>query len=402
MKIVFPLKPVALMLCLLCSIGTVAQEAYTVLTEADSTLTFYYDEMRGSRPGTSYSLNTGLTSPDWYRSRHKVSRAVFDPSFAAARPKSTFGWFYEMDNLTSITGIAYLNTSSVTYMTFMFSGCKSLDYIDLSGFDTSGVTDMMAMFQDCTSLTTLDVSGFNTENVTNLGSMFANCESLTLLDVSGFNTDNVVDMAAMFQDCRSLTALDVSGFNTGNVTDIYGMFNGCNSLKSIDVSGFNTANVTNMRAMFALCSSLTTLDLSGFNTENVTDMYGMFNGCNLLETICVGLGWCTDAVTESGMMFRGCTHLVGGQGTTYDADHVDVTYAHVDGGPSNPGYLTCGFNENDVNGDGEVNIADVNTIINSVLGNGCNSRADLNKDGEINIADINAIIDIILGDGCSR
>ena len=55
----------------------------------------------------------------------------------------------------------------------------------------------------------------------------------------------------------------------------------------------------------------------------------------------------------------------------------------------------------DVNGDGEVNIADVNTLIDIILGGtadeGTMQRADVNGDGEINIADVNATMDIILG-----
>ena len=51
----------------------------------------------------------------------------------------------------------------------------------------------------------------------------------------------------------------------------------------------------------------------------------------------------------------------------------------------------------DVNGDREVNIADVNAVINIILsGNDDNTAADVNGDGEINIADVNAIINIIL------
>ena len=51
----------------------------------------------------------------------------------------------------------------------------------------------------------------------------------------------------------------------------------------------------------------------------------------------------------------------------------------------------------DVNGDSEVNIADVNAVINMILGgNDDNTAADVNGDGEINIADVNAIINIIL------
>jgi len=54
----------------------------------------------------------------------------------------------------------------------------------------------------------------------------------------------------------------------------------------------------------------------------------------------------------------------------------------------------------DVNGDLEVNIADINHVIDIILeGNGNTPAADVNGDGEINIADINVIIDIILDGG---
>ena len=49
----------------------------------------------------------------------------------------------------------------------------------------------------------------------------------------------------------------------------------------------------------------------------------------------------------------------------------------------------------DVNGDGEVNIADVNAVIDMILGSPA-ENGDVNGDGEVNIADVNAIIDIIL------
>lgn len=54
----------------------------------------------------------------------------------------------------------------------------------------------------------------------------------------------------------------------------------------------------------------------------------------------------------------------------------------------------------DVNNDGEVNIADVNTLVDIVLGgrfdDATMQRADVNEDGEIGLADINAVLDIIL------
>jgi hypothetical protein len=51
----------------------------------------------------------------------------------------------------------------------------------------------------------------------------------------------------------------------------------------------------------------------------------------------------------------------------------------------------------DVNNDGEVNIADVNALIDIILGSSnATASADINHDNEVNIADINALIDLIL------
>ena len=61
-----------------------------------------------------------------------------------------------------------------------------------------------------------------------------------------------------------------------------------------------------------------------------------------------------------------------------------------------PGIIEPPVPNGDVNGDGEVNIADVNSVIAVILNGESLSSADVNGDGEINIADINAVIDFIL------
>ncbi len=68
------------------------------------------------------------------------------------------------------------------------------------------------------------------------------------------------------------------------------------------------------------------------------------------------------------------------------ADVTDTWLPYLDGG-------TTG----DVNGDGEVNIGDVNALIALILNGASRPDADVNGDGEVNIADVNAVIDIILG-----
>ncbi len=432
-----------LLLALLMPLFMLAEnQAYAVLDESTSTLTFYYDDQKAARGGIE--INNKYLDYDSSSPYCSATVAVFDASFANYQPVSTTYWFSKCSLLTSIKGIENLNTEKVTNMSVMFyecsgltsldvsgfqtdnvtdmshmfygcsgltsldvsgfktdnvrdmgfmfygcsgltsldvsgfktdnvmrmsrmfSGCSSLTSLDVSGFQTDNVTDMNHMFYGCSSLTSLDVSGFKTDNVTNMTGMFYGCSGLTSLDVSGFKTDNVTDMSWMFDGCSSLTSLDVSGFKTDNVTDMRNMFSGCSSLTSLDVSGFKTDNVTKMYRMFYKCSGLTSLDVSGFKTDNVTDMSRMFyecssltsldvsgfktdnvtkmswmfDGCSALKTIYSGNGWSTTAVTESVRMFNRCTSVVGGAGTVYNAEQIDHTYAHIDGGTENPGYFT--------------------------------------------------------------
>ena len=292
------IRLVVLVTAMMCALGARAAEAYACYTPENTTLTFYYDNLRSSRSGTTYSLPEDtdnpysiIQQPGWISdsTNANVTKVVFATAFTHARPTTTQYWFLNMHQLQSINGIENLNTSSVTKMLYMFCGCSNLTNLDLSHFDTSNVTTMDEMFASCSSLTSLDLSNFNTSNVTTMYSMFSNCTGLT----------------------------------------------------SLDLSNFNTSNVTTMKWMFYHCSDLTSLDLTSFNTYSVTSMSNMFASCSSLNSIFVSPnGWSTDAVIQSENMFFACTRLEGGKGTTYDADHVDKTYAHIDGGVDNPGYLS--------------------------------------------------------------
>lgn len=198
--------------------------------------------------------------------------------------------------------------------------------------------DCSKMFSWCYSLIELNLSGFNTATATDMSEMFFCCDNLTELDLSSIDTRNVTNMYSMFDGCGSLTDLDLSGFNTSKVTNMGCMFNNCDSLTDLNLSSFNTSNVTDMNWMFHICNSLTILDLSGFNTANVTNMDYMFEDCRKLQTIYASNNF---VAKQNGVgMFAHCDSLVGGKGTTYDELHIDQSYAHIDGGTSNPGYFT--------------------------------------------------------------
>ena len=70
------------------------------------------------------------------------------------------------------------------------------------------------------------------DSVTNLSWMFYGCKSLSSIsDISQWNTNNITDMQNMFTGCSSLKSLpDISKFDTNNVIDMKSMFFGCYSL----------------------------------------------------------------------------------------------------------------------------------------------------------------------------
>ncbi|MBQ8454443.1 MAG: BspA family leucine-rich repeat surface protein [Bacteroidaceae bacterium] len=274
---------------------------YTEYVAETGTLTYYYDIHIYSRSGVTemYDPVGNLGACRFAGYNDMVRKAVIDPS---------------------------MKDAPLTSMERMFWGYYDEDHNSMSLSNMTAIEGM---------------ENLNTANVTNMKDMLRRCESLTSLDLSSFNTENVTDMYAMFVHCSALTSLDLSSFNTANVTDMSFMFDDCKSLTSLDLSSFNTENVTNMSDMFKGCESLTSLDLSSFNTANVWNMNSMFESCQSLKTILCNDDWSTSSVLYNTYnMFYNCTALIGGNGTKYDSNVIDATYARPDGGTNKPGYFT--------------------------------------------------------------
>ena len=288
-----------------------------------------------------YSQATSINLSNFNTSKVSNMSAMFYKSQATTLDLSSFDtsnvtlmdFMFAYSQATTLDA-SKLNTSIVKNMSYMFIDSQATT-LDLSNFDTSNVTNMYSMFEG-SQATTLDVSNFDTSKVTDMGWMFKGNKSTTV-DVSKFDTSNVTNMSNMFSNSQA-TTLDVSNFNTSKVTNMSYMFWNSKSTM-LDVSNFNTSNVTNMSYMFS-GSKATTLDLNNFDTSKVTNMSYMFSSSTNLKTIYVSNKFNTDKVTSSTYMFYGCTKLIGGAGTKYNSSYVDKTYAHIDGGTSNPGYFT--------------------------------------------------------------
>ena len=250
-------------------------------------------------------------------------------------------------------------------------------------YDLNEPGDDPEWYSDIADITTVvfDVS-FAIARPVATSSWFYEMEDLTrIVGMENLNTKDVTDMSSMFFDCMSLTSLDLSHFDTGKVTNMAGMFKACGQLKSLDLSSFATRQVTGMSSMFFNCYSLKTVYVK-------EDYYY----------------WETSNVKISENMFEGCISIVGGGGTTYDANNIDKAYARIDTERS-PGYFTekPAFLLGDVNGDGEVNVADVTALVNIVnnvqIENGqwIMDAADVDGSGKVTSADVPALVNKILG-----
>ena len=339
---------------------------------ADGTLTFRcgYKKILGEN---EYELNSGEKLPKWNTHNSKISKVVFEASFANARPTSCYAWFQNFIKLKQIEGIENLNTENVTNMSDMFYSCSGLISLDVTHFNTANVTSMSYMFYGCSGLISLDVTNFNTANVTDMSYMFYGCNKLKEIYVSDkFVTDDVISSEYMFMACSSLsgdiewtsdkatdkTYAKTDGgyfrdkaydnrpwvkFADGTLTfrcgykktlgeNEYELNSGENwpkwftyaskISKVVFEASFANARPTNCYAWFENFKNLTQIEgIENLNTENVTSMRNMFDGCSSLTSLDV-TNFNTAKVTDMRYMFCGCSKLTSLDVTNFNSENV--------------------------------------------------------------------------------
>ena len=174
-------------------------------------------------------------------------------------------------------------------------------------------------------------------------------------------------------------------------------FEGTNS-KNVTIQGDGSLYLSSiMRGIYCKCARLTIKDITLQTTKGINCGDAVL--CALkFDNVQADINGVVERIGES-ITFLNCAitfpkdayveHEEYGffiaQGDGNRATHIIVSR---DGGSSIIG---------DVNGDYEVNIADVNAVIDIILsGSGNLTAGDVNGDHEVNIADVNSIIDIIL------
>lgn len=323
---------------------------------------------------------------------HEVQDLVVPGSIEAVNPYA----FTDCNSLRTVTledGVRTVGTSA-------FSGCVNLASVDLPSTLTSIGSKALT---GCTALTAIDVP----EGVRELsGSLFSGCTALATATLPATLTSIA---SSAFANCSALTAIVVPDAVTTIGDDA---FKGCSGLRDIVLPASLTQLGT---SAFESCSALTAVTIPDKVEEIKIQAFARCN--NLVE---LTLGKSVNAIRLKAFADSRRLAVVTCRGDVpAEVENPDVFYRPIYEtarlfvpAEARPLYkrtgiwpwfktvigINIGMPYGDVNGDGEVNIADVNVVIDRInQGEGDrDTLLDLNGDGEINIADINTIIGIIL------
>ena len=133
------------------------------------------------------------------------------------------------------------------------------------------------MFWDAISFSGQGVSNFDTSSVTDMSWMFSGVSSFNR-DLSNFDTSSVTNMENMFRYARAFNG-DLSNFDTSSVTYMWSMFSGATSFNQ-DVSSFDLSSVTNMYSMFKGATSFNQDLCSWQDSFPYTNAFDIFTNSN--------------------------------------------------------------------------------------------------------------------------
>ena len=112
--------------------------------------------------------------------------------------------------------------------------------------------------------------------------------------------------------------------------------------EKIDLSGLSSDLLEDASEMFRSNYDLIEVDISSFDTSKSFNMNEMFMSSQNLERIFVSELWNPNTLGSHYDIFDNCDSLIGGKGTYFSSsyDYGEHEYAQIDGGETNPGYLT--------------------------------------------------------------
>ncbi len=332
--------------------------------------------------------------------------------------------FLDCQPCPSLTSISYLG--SCTALKTLYCGTTAITSLDLAN-----LSNLESLWCSASKLTSLSLTNktkltsLSCTNIPTMTSLTVTSTPLTSINVSGntgltslkCSSNSSLSSISNLSACTNLTYLDCQSCNLSSLdvtalTKLQTIYCSNNKLTSLNVS-----SKTNLTYLSCKDNLLTSLNVQGCSklenlycyNNRLTSLY--LQGCTALKL----LSCYRNQITGSGM-----TTLVGSlpnrsssaRGTLYAVDDTN------EGNTMTSAQITTAQNKywapmerngsswiemsavqtGDVNGDGQVTIADVTALIDSLL-SGLEVPthvADVNGDGQVTIADVTALIDQLL------
>ena len=241
--------------------------------------------------------------------------------------------FYNIKNLTNISGLQYFDASNTTTMNGLLFTTAVSNIEPIRNWDISNAENIRVMFS-YTNITNVDaLENWNTSNVTNMEGLFQRCYNIeNLSGIKNWDVSNVENMQTMFKDNTKLTNLDaLANWNVSNVKKMGSMFSGTTGLTNTDdLAIWNVSNVENMKNLFYGNTGLKNINgLANWNVSNVKDMGSMFSGNTGLKNLNGLANWNTSKVVDMSFLFHNCNNLEDASGIKdWDVSNVE-TMSHM-------------------------------------------------------------------------
>ena len=154
---------------------------------------------------------------------------------------------------------------------------------NLNIIDTSQITNMSAIFSGCKpeGVGKIKIDDWDVSNVKNMRNMFLRCENFDC-DLSKWDVSKVQDMSGMFYKCKKFNQ-DISKWDVSRVETMEDMFNGCHEFNQ-DISKWDVSKVISMERMFSACHSFNQ-NLDSWKIKEDCDTESAFNFCRSLKKI---------------------------------------------------------------------------------------------------------------------
>lgn len=226
-------------------------------------------------------------------------------------------------------------------MSWWFSGCTGIVSFDTTNLHTDNVVAFKHTFEEAFNLDnsiSMDLSGWSFANAVSTESMFYRAK-VVQVSFGNLNAPKLEDMTSTL-DNSSIQSLSIDFSATPVLNSIRQFAFACIKMRTMEILNWDTSSCTDFFWAFGSNTVLETADISGLDVSSATMVDRMFINDSNLVTIYADENFAVPASASGDIMFDGCTSLVGGAGTTYNANFTDKTRARVDR-VGRPGYFTA-------------------------------------------------------------